>query len=327
MKKLLFIGPRFYNYHEIIKKGFEDANFEVDYYDDRPSTSIFSKVAIRHNKNLVKNKIKKYFEKILCETKDKQYDVVFVLYGQSFSKKMMQTLKDSQKQARFIFYMFDPLFSMPDRIEMKDIFDDCYSFDYEDCINHPEFKLVPLFYSNNEYVNEEIKYDACAIVTMMPGKYLKIKSMVEQLQNNNMSVYKMYYLQSKLALAYYKKKYKEFKGSKLKEFTFKRLTRNENDKILMQSKYILDCPKEGQSGLTIRTFEALLANKKFITTNRAIVKYDFYRPENIYVFDGEFDFNDIFFNSEYIPVSDEIKKQYSINSWVKKILKNFEMGE
>ncbi|MGN1398966.1 MAG: hypothetical protein ACI4WG_03100 [Erysipelotrichaceae bacterium] len=322
MKKLLFIGPRFYNYHEIIKQGFERAGYEVDYFDDRPDTNFITKALIRLNKNLIKRKIRKYFDNIKANVSSTKYDVIFVLYGQSFSKEMIEELKTESPSSRFVFYMYDPISSMPDRIEFAQVFDDCYSFDYDDCRTYDNFKLIPLFYSFENYPVEEIKYDACVLLTMMPGKYEFIKAMVNGLENNGLNVYKKYILQSKLVWLYYKLTNKEFRHSKSKEFFYKRLPKEDVNRVLMQSKFILDCPKKGQTGLTIRTFEALAANKKLITTNKTIVNYDFYRPENIYVFDGEFDFDDIFFHSEYIPVDDRIKENYSIDSWVRHILQN-----
>ena len=59
----------------------------------------------------------------------------------------------------------------------------------------------------------------------------------------------------------------------------------------------------------------------WITTNKTIVNYDFYRPENIYVFEDKIDFDDIFFKSDYVMVDDDIKSRYSIDSWVDNILK------
>lgn len=322
MKRLLFIGPKFYNYHEIIKQGFERAGYEVDYFDDRPDTNFITKALVRLNKNLIKRKIKKYFDSTKSKVSSTEYNVIFVLYGQSFSKEMIEELKALSPSSRFIFYMYDPISSMPDRIEFAQVFDDCYSFDYDDCQTYENFKLIPLFYSFENYLVEEIKYDACALLTMMPGKYELIKTMVNGLENNGLKVYRKYILQSKLVWLYYKLTNKEFRHSKSNEFFYKRLPKEEANRVLMQSNYILDCPKKGQTGLTIRTFEALAANKKLITTNKTIVNYDFYRPENIYVFDGEFNFDDIFFHSEYIQVDDSIKENYSIDSWVRQILQN-----
>ena len=322
MKNLLFIGPKFYNYHEVIKKGFEDAGYIVDYFNDRPDDKFFTKAFIRINKKLLKNKIYKYFNLIKEKASVKNYDVIFVLYGQSFSNSMMLELKKISPNSRFVFYMYDPISSMPDRAEFSQIFDDCYSFDSEDCKKYSNFKFVPLFFSFDNYPIEKIIYDASAILTIMPGKYEKMVSMIKELEHNNYTFFKIFYLQSKLIWLYYKLTKKEFKESTISEFTYKRLSQEKVKQYMSQSKFILDCPKEGQTGLTIRTFEALAANKKLITTNKHVVEYDFYRPENIYVYNGKFDFNNVFFKSEYVPISDEIKANYTINSWVKKVLKN-----
>ena len=54
--------------------------------------------------------------------------------------------------------------------------------------------------------------------------------------------------------------------------------------------------------------------------NEDVVNYDFYRPENIYVYDGQVDLNNVFFKSEYVDVESEIYKKYSLRSWLSKII-------
>ena len=160
----------------------------------------------------------------------------------------------------------------------------------------------------------------------MPGKYKKSSEIIHELEKNNYKIFKYSYIQSKLVYIYFKLKSTDFKGSKLKEFTFKRMSSDEMKSIISSSNIIIDCPKKGQSGLTIRTFEALAANKKLITTNKTIINYDFYRPENIYVFDKFIDFNNIFFNSDFIPIEKKVKDNYSIDAWIRKILSNYKRG-
>ena len=323
MKKMLMIAPKFYNYHEIIKNGFEKAGFEVDYFDDRPDSSFMTKVLVRINKRLIAGKINRYFKRILSTIQNIKYDVVFVLYGQSFTKKMIDKLREKQKSARFIFYMYDPISSQPDRLEFSKAFDDCYSFDSEDCKRYVNFHLLPLFYSFKDFPKTVAEYDACFVSTMMPGKYQKSKAIIQQLEKANYKVYKFQFIQSKLVYRYFKLKSKDFRGSKSNEFSYKRISNKEANEIISKSKIVIDCQKDGQSGLTIRTFETLSANKKLITTNESIINYDFYKPENIYVFRGTIDFEDVFFKKEYVPLEEKIKEKYSINSWISKILSNY----
>ena len=51
-----------------------------------------------------------------------------------------------------------------------------------------------------------------------------------------------------------------------------------------------------------------------------MTEYDFYRPENIYIFDGKIDKSHPFFTEPYRELPDEIYESYSLGSWLKKIL-------
>ncbi|MFI8377987.1 hypothetical protein [Leeuwenhoekiella sp. NPDC079379] len=52
--------------------------------------------------------------------------------------------------------------------------------------------------------------------------------------------------------------------------------------ILMQDyDILLDVQKGNQEGLTFRIFEALALKKKLIITNKSIVDYYFYDPQNL----------------------------------------------
>ena len=61
MKKVLFIAPDFFNYSLIIKNKLIEKGYDVDWFDDRPSTNIIDKCLLRVNRNILKRKIKKYF--------------------------------------------------------------------------------------------------------------------------------------------------------------------------------------------------------------------------------------------------------------------------
>lgn len=322
MKNMLFIAPKFYSYHILMKKAFEDRGFSVDYFDDRPSESFFVKALIRLNKNILKRKISKYFETIKSNALKKKYDLVLVIYGQSFTCDMIKDLRQICTSAKFIFYMYDPINVMPDRLDFAKLFDKAYTFDMADFEKYKVFNFLPLFFAKDDYSKQEIQYDYYVLTTAMPGKYRKIKEILNTIKNRNKNVriFDYQFLQSKIVWLYYFITTSEFRWSKFWEFKYKRLTYSEANNILEQSNIIIDCPKEGQSGLTIRTLECLAAKKKMITTNKTINKYDFYRPENIYIYENKIDFNDIFFKSNFKDIPLEIKEKYSINNWASCIL-------
>jgi hypothetical protein len=101
------------------------------------------------------------------------------------------------------------------------------------------------------------------------------------------------------------------------EITFISLSHLENANLVHQSKVILDINHPRQTGLTMRTFEALGAQKKLITTNADILNYDFYDKNNVLVIDRE---NPViecsFLESNITPYSKEILFKYSIEGWI-----------
>lgn len=94
------------------------------------------------------------------------------------------------------------------------------------------------------------------------------------------------------------------------------------DEIIEQtkrSKCIIDIVANDQKGLTLRPLEAMFLNKKLITNQSDIKRYDFYNPSNIYII-GEDNEERIlsFMNSPVVPVPDNIKEKYTFENWLKR---------
>lgn len=319
MKKVLFIAPDFFNYSEIIKNKLKEKGFEAEWFDDRPSKNLIDKCIIRVNKNLLKGKIKKYFyNKIYASMKEKKYDVVFVIGGQSFNRKMFDDLRTLNKDAHFILYLWDSVKNLDEVVDFSKAFNETFSFDQYDCEKYG-FKFLPLFY-NEERKSTGIKYDVSFIGTIKKGKLPYINKLKNALNMNFKNNFFYLFLQSKIVYFYNKLLNKEFRKAKIKDFTYKRLEYSKNNEIILASKYVLDVPMKNQDGLSMRTFECLGYHKKLITTNKNVLKYDFYRPENIYYYDGEkIDFEHVFFNSDYQEIEYDILKKYSLDSWINQL--------
>ena len=84
---------------------------------------------------------------------------------------------------------------------------------------------------------------------------------------------------------------------------------------------LLDIKTVDHNGLSFRIFEAIKYQKKLITDNKSIKLYDFYHPNNFYVVENDlFEGLSDFLESDFIPLSEEIKQKYSFSNWVKNIL-------
>ena len=325
--KILLITPNFFNYPTKICEELKKMGHEVDWYDDRPSTNSFIKAIIRINKNYINFFIKEYFNKIYIEIKNKKYDKIILISGQSlsFSKEMLLKIKENQKNAEFILYQWDSLNNFKYIKEMKDVFDRCYSFDKEDVRDNDYLKFLPLFYVDT-YENigkekkENYKYDCMFVGTAHPKKYKYISKISKELKNIFPNQFIYFFLPSKLVYIYRKLKNKEFKNAKINDFYYISIKEKEMIDLIRNSKCILDSAQDNQNGLTIRVIETLGAKRKLITTNANIREYDFYKPENIYVYDNKFDFSDIFFKSNYEEIDNDIYKKYSLRNWLNELL-------
>lgn len=325
--KLLLIMPRFFNYPELITEELENMGYEVDFFDDRPSTNAWIKAAIRINKNMIGRYIKQYFEEMMNTVRNKEYDVVFLISGQSlsFSEEMISEIKKCQVKAKFVLYQWDSQTNFPYIKQVQKYFDKCYSFDRNDVKETQNLKFLPLFYSNvyeniGTKNNEEYKYDFCFVGTAHPKKYKFIKMMSEQLKTVYPKQFIYFFFPSPIVYFYRKIMNKELRKAKYREFHYEPLKGKEMNDVYEASRCVLDSAQDGQLGLTIRVLEALGAKKKLITTNEDIVNYDFYRPENIYVYNGDIDLNNIFFKEGYKKIDSSIYEKYSLRSWLKEIV-------
>ena len=146
--------------------------------------------------------------------------------------------------------------------------------------------------------------------------------MSEQLKAVYSKQFIYYFFPSPIVYFYRKIMNKELRRAKYSEFHYVPLNGKEMNDIYEASRCVLDSAQAGQVGLTIRVLEALGAKKKLITTNEDVVNYDFYRPENIYLYEGKIDLGNVFFKSEYKDVEQEVYDRYSLRSWLKEIVEN-----
>ena len=326
--RILLIMPNFFEYPQIIKTELEQMGHIVDYFDDRPSTSGIVKAIIRVNKNLIHHYIKKYFDNIMEIVSGYTYDVVFVISGQSFSfdEKMVERLKESQPNARYILYQWDSQKNFAYIKKLQKYFDKCYSFDKNDVEENIGLQFLPLFYSRQyekiaKKKSSEPKYDFCFVGTAHPKKYKFINEMSAQLNTVFPKQFIYFFFPSRIVYFYRKVRNKELWKAHYKEFHYAPMKKDELEGVMVQSRCIMDSAQAGQIGLTIRVFEALGAEKKLITTNTDIVNYDFYCEENIYVYDGMFDLEAPFFKMPYKKIEQDIYEKYSLRNWLSILLR------
>lgn len=104
--------------------------------------------------------------------------------------------------------------------------------------------------------------------------------------------------------------------------TYDGITYLENIDLVKQSKVLADFSNYLHDGLSFRVLEAIGYNKKLITTQKSIQKYDFYRPNNILIIDSKTDHDQVisFLNMPMQEIDPIIKRKYSFSNWIKYVL-------
>lgn len=198
-------------------------------------------------------------------------------------------------------------------IKSKNI--EIWSFDINDCKKY-DLKYNTQFYFEINLKNNKKTIRDIYFIGIDKNRIKKIEKFIYLLQKYKVTFY-FQVLKKKL------KKYTKFQKNFLinKPISYEKIIEN-----IMKSKAILEINPEKQSGLTLRVMESLFFQKKLITNNRDIKKYDFYNKNNIFLFNEkieEIDFKKLkkFLKEPYQNISTEIKEKYTIKNWIKRFEK------
>ena len=182
-------------------------------------------------------------------------------------------------------------------------------------------KFRPLFYRKSYPHNEKCLYDISFIGWMHSERYQLLHLLKKQFQRHGIS-YKFVLYTSRYS--YFINRY--VKGAIKKEdsdfFVFKPISYEDYIKISYASKVILDLAHPLQSGLTMRTIEAIGMKKKILTNNTDILNYSSLNSNNYFVFEKPNLFIDYsLFSNKYVETNNSY---FSLESFVNELVQNLE---
>lgn len=326
--RVLFFANLYMGYEKIIAEEMQKRGYKIDMFDECSIQKGYQKALIKmFGTRIYKRKTQRYYDAILKKIEGKQYDIVFFIKCDMPTEQIMEKLRAHFPMAKFCLYLWDSLRNTHDRYMRKKFrfFDVIHTFDRQDSIReHIGFR--PLFFTN-EYrysANEgasQYQYDFCFIGTVHSDRYRLLKELAHVAQETGLTYVYYMYLQKKYVFWFYKFTDRCFQHAHIREFHFEKLSVQQTIEMLARSKAVVDIAHPMQSGLTIRSIEAMGMGKKLITTNEDIRNYDFYIPQNVLIIDRQNPTPDrTFFGEPYVEVSPEIYERYSIQSWLDDVL-------
>lgn len=339
MMTVLFISPNVGGFYKVMIDEMNRQGYEVDYiYDKYIDGDPFY---LRGKKNKCSDEYLKKFKaerranwvELLKKAKyNKIYDILFVIDGKVLDEYLFNTLKKRNPQLKTVNYLYDTTRSIYRFNVNFHFFDRVITFDIEDAQTYNlEFLPIPWFVHE---ASTCVKYKMFGLGTYIPSRYTLYK-FVEDIANSlkqnsyiklytgKVSLYPIKYIFNLFSRSKpYLSPYKYY--SKLIVHSF--ISQEEFSKIMSESEIVIDSIDSRQDGLTARCTWALGAEKKIITDNASIKRYDFYTPEQIFVVE---DYSEKtkkkliqFIDTSYSmdAKTRELISRFRIDNWIKNIL-------
>lgn len=317
-ERVLLIMPKFHEYPLFIQQGFVSLGYDVDIFFDLSTNSIYQKFK-NSDRALFKLYLQRFKSSILKSVSNVQYNKVLVIKGSGLDSSFYRQLKDFQKDAVFYMYQWDSLKNF-DYLQVVSFFNKISTFDRSDYENNlkNKFNYVPLFFVSKNNYNSNKEYHVSFVGGVTLERYEWLNKLESLLIKNKLR----YYFYLYISLAQYFNLLT--KGVLLNPFKLKfvSLSYYKMTDLFNKSKSVVDIAHGSQTGLTMRTFDALANSCKLISNNSFIMKEDFYDKSNILIISIEEEPNiesiTRFLNDPFIEVDDF--DHYSVREWIKKIV-------
>ncbi len=314
-KKILFISPEFFGIDKGIIRVLEDYGATVFWFDERCVKSPLGRAVNSVAPAIFYPKAWTYYQNILSKV-NVDIDCILIIKGEMISKRILKAFKDRWPRAQRILYLYDSVKNVKGIINRLSLYNRVISFDPNDCRRY-KFEFRPLFCDLEPRESMAEEYDLCFYGTMYGDRFRIIQNLKLFCENNSYKFYSFCYLRGRFMLLFYWLTNSGFRKFNKDSISFTAMPSGELEIIASKSKAILDANDKNQTGLTMRTLEAVGLKKKIVTTNADIVNYDFYNPNNIMVIDrNEKAIPDTFFSKKYEEIDDQIIKKYTAKGWV-----------
>lgn len=314
----LVIAPRYFGYETAIARELALQGYDVDLLPDRPFNDPARKAIMRVTPELGYYFSQRFFAAKLSELGRSSYKLVLVILGIGVTTQTVYDLRCDFPTARFVFYTWDSIANRPAFKNRFDCYDECFSFDRQDCAKYG-LRYRPLFFlpEFDRRVDLDVKYDMSFIGTVHSDRYRVVKKLISQLPRPQLS-YVYFFIQASWMYDFRRFFSDSVAGATRSEFNTVPLAREEVVRVFFHSRIIIDVEHPRQTGATIRTFEALGSRRKLITTNVRVVEEEFFDPSNILAINRDNpQISADFISSPYNQLAAPVRDLYTIEAWVK----------
>jgi hypothetical protein len=281
-RRVFILHPAFFGVDVALASALRSMGAEVESWSTRPSNSTSAKAMLRVAPGLAERGIARSLGQRISEIGSENFDTVVVVKGEGVSVAVLEALRRRLPRAAFNAYFFDSVRNFPRVLKKLHCFDRILSFDPADCSAHPTWIYRPLFAADCYWQVESRGADSIYSLGSFHPERARVLSR---------------FVAAERAAGVRSSHDLLFRGwiDKLRSIPARvdshvRIMRvpisaEEAARRFGEHSAILDIHHPGQTGLTLRTIEALASGRKLITTNPAVRDHDFFDPSRILVID------------------------------------------
>lgn len=255
------------------------------------------------NYNLKREYLKNRLFEVL-ESQEKQ-DVILVIKGDDLSVSTIKRIKKNTE--KFMVFFNDSMSRYPRMKTIYSYFDKVYSFEPSDVSKHNFHTVTNYIYF--DYQNQVIKEPEFGVfnISSLDKRTKIMPDFARYFKKNNID-YKL--------IAFSNVAHEDLVDLNI-EVTNRIYGLEDVLQLVKKSKILLDIQRPRQDGLSFRIMEGIALEKKIISTNKDLVNYDFYNPNNIAIVDPDnIHIETTFFETPYEPIDADVVHKYHISSWV-----------
>ena len=311
----------YFGYDRVVAQALRDRGATVDVLADRPFDSALLHGIAKLGRSAVLGHATRIYRRQLEQFGRSHYDHILVINGQTMADTFLRELRGAYPAARFTFYIWDSFENKPYAVAALPRYDYALSFDRYAAERHG-IGFRPLFFSPEFDLptNSDADIDLSFVGTAHSDRAAIIHYVDRQLPISA-SRYWFLYLKAPWVLHYQRLANPHFRSVPSSMFSYAPMPRDDVRTVFARSRAFLDIEHDRQTGLTIRTFEAMGARKKLITTNPDVRSYDFYDPANVLVIDRRTPLIDpVFLAAPIKEVLPEIRERYGVDGWIDDVL-------
>jgi len=323
-KSIILAVPNHFGLPEVFKENLEYLGFKVHLVEhDNTKIRLSPEESLIHIYKKTFNDNPTFKAKLVAEKKEnpqltfleeiEKIDYALVIRPDLFSENVLGEIR--KKSLFTVAYQWDGMNRFPLAEDTIKHFDAFYVFDKDDTTKYPHTKHTHNFYFDYPTKDKADTQDIFFVGTFMKDRIIELIRLTD--------IFKKLNLTTSINVIYNRERHIEkYKTNSLINFTRHGMSFEENMINSKNSRVILDFQNSLHNGISFRTFEAIGYGKKLITNNPLVKNYDFYHPNNIFVFDKQ-NMNEIevFLEKDFVELPLEIYEKYSFTYWIKYILK------